>query len=325
MPFIKRILLIILLFSIIIFISWNIQVEAATNYNTNIIIDNPDNWTNRNTDLDSFWNSESEFFKLWSHKWEQWLFYTLVEIAQSLKNLFFWLATIFYIVIAIKLLVADNTEEEVGKFKKGIVWITIWLMIMQIAYAFTLTLYARNIWESLAFDLIDNIINPFIWLLEVLASMFFIAIAIFSFFRMITANWKEEEITKAKMSILYAIMWFILIKIAKIIVEWVYWKLECSSASVAWFNIEITSCIWEAQLDTLAGTFMQIINWANWFIWIITLLLIIYAWFNILFSAWDEEKIKKAKNTILYIAIWIFLLVINYLLLTFFIIPESVI
>ena len=167
MNFIKKILLIILLISSIVFVSWNIQVNAADPVlwanNLNVIIDNPDNWTDRNNLLDDFWNSVSEFFWIWTHKWAQWIFYTLVEVAQSLKNLFFWLATIFYIVIAIKLLVAENTEEEIGKFKKWVIWITIWLMVMQIAYAFTLTLYAKNIWESLAFDLIDNIINPFIW------------------------------------------------------------------------------------------------------------------------------------------------------------------
>jgi len=37
----------------------------------------------------------------------------LVNIAHSLKNVMFWVATIFFLVIALKLLVAQNTEEEV--------------------------------------------------------------------------------------------------------------------------------------------------------------------------------------------------------------------
>lgn len=321
MNFIKKILLLVMLSTIFAFVWWSIEVNAENNVDintTNI------NWENRNDKLNEFKKSDNEFFDIWI-TWWQWIYYTLVSIAQSLKNLFFWLATIFYLIIVLKLLFWDNSDEDATKFKKGIIWITVWLMVMQMAYAFTLTLYAKNIWESLAFWLIDNIINPLIGLMEVLASIFFIAAAIFAFYKMVSANWKEEEISKAKMSILYAIIWFILIKIAKVIVEWVYWRLECSSSTIWGFAIETTNCISEANASGMTWTILQIINWANSFIWIITLLLIIYAWFNILFSAWDEEKIKKAKNTILYIAIWLLLLVINYLLLTFFLRPETII
>lgn len=322
-------LLIVLAINITFLISWNTYADELVdnkiikvNHNTNINTANVDSGTNRNSELDDFWKSEDEFFSVWSRKWWQWIFYTLVNIAQSLKNIFFVLATLFYLIISIKLLVANNTEDEVAKFKKAIIWVTIWLMIMQMAYSFTVTLYAKSVWESLAFDLIDNIINPLIWLMEVLASIFFIAIAIFAYYRMVTANWKEEEVTRAKMSILYAVMWFVLIKIANVIVSWVYWRLECKQEKIAWFDIRTTSCISEADINWLSWTIMQIINWANWFIWVITILLIIYAWINILFSAWDEEKVKKGKNTILYIGIWLLLLSVNYLLLTFFIIPD---
>lgn len=321
MSLIKKFLLIITIISLsFLWISFN-EVGASNN----IQINNVDNWKDRNDTLNDFWKNNDSFFSLWSRKWWQWIYYTLVNIAYSLKNIFFWFATIFYLIISIQLLVSENTEEQSGKFKKGIVWITIWLMVMQMAYAFSLTLYAKQVWESLAFDLIDNIINPLIGLLEVLASILFIAIAIFAFYRIVTANGKEEEITRAKMSIVYAIIWFILIKIAAVIVNWVYWKLECKQTTIAWFDVATTSCIWNAEINNLSSTIMQIINWANWFIWIITVLLIIYAWFNILFSAWDEEKIKKGKSTILYIAIWLLLLSVNYLLLTFFIIPETTI
>jgi hypothetical protein len=55
----------------------------------------------------------------------------------------------------------------------------------------------------------------------------------------------------------------------------------------------------------------------NGFIWLIVVILIIYAWFMVLTSVWDEEKLKKAKSIIMYIAIWLFILVANYLILTF--------
>lgn len=322
MSLIKKIILLLLL----ALVNFSLISFAEGNGNNNVDINNVDSWDkSRNTLLNDFWKNKDEFFGLGNRQWWQGIYYTLIGIAYNLKNVFFWFATIFYLIVSIKLLVSENSEDQVAKFKNAIVWVTIWLMVMQIAYAFSLTLYAKQVWESLAFDLINNIVNPLIGLLEVLASIFFIAIAIFAFYRMVTANGKEEEVTRAKMSILYAIIWFILIKIAWVIVSWVYWKLECSQTTIAWFNVITTSCIWEAQINNLSSTIMQIINWANWFIWIITVLLIIYAWFNILFSAGDEEKIKKAKSTILYIAVWLLLLSVNYLLLTFFIIPETII
>jgi hypothetical protein len=53
--------------------------------------------------------------------------------------------------------------------------------------------------------------------------------------------------------------------------------------------------------------------------------MILYAGFNLFTSAGDEEKIKKAKRTILYVAIGVAVLVMNYIILTFFIIPEKAI
>jgi hypothetical protein len=317
---------IILLTFVFLSLFWNIDCWFAEEWfwNINVTIDSPNWWTERNIYLKDFWENEKEFFNI-EENWWRWIFYTLVQIAHSLKNFLFYLATIFYLIIAIKLIIAENTEEQITKFKKWIVWITIWLIIMQIAFSFTISLYAKNIWESLAFDFISNIVNPLIWLLEVLASFFFIWVAIFSYYRLVTAWWNEEETKRAKMSIVYAIMWFILLKLAKIIVEWVYWKLECKAETIAWYDIVTTKCIWNARLDTVSDTFIQIINWMNWFIGIITILLIIYAWFIILFSSWEEEKVKKAKNTLIYIAIWLFLLVANYLILTFFFVPETTI
>jgi hypothetical protein len=325
MNLIKKIIITIALFSSLFLLPIINEANAWPYDNNNVTTNQVDDWKERNTTLDDFWKSEDEFFSLWGRQWWQWIFYTLINIAHSLKNLFFWLATIFLLIISIQLIIADKTEEQVSKFKKGIIWTTIWMMVMQTAYVFTLTLYAKSVWESLAINLIDNIINPLIWLMEVLASIFFISVAIFAFYRMVTANWKEEEVTRAKMSIVYAIIWFILIKIAKVIVNWVYWKLDCKQTTILWLDITNTSCIWDAQLTNLSQTIMQIINWVNWFIWIITILLIIYAWFNILFSGWDDEKIKKAKSTIIHIGIWLFLLSINYLILTFFIIPGTTI
>ena len=290
--------------------------------NINIMNDWASGTDHRNDLLNTFWN-DSNFFKS-RYGWEKGAYYTLVKIAEDLKNLFFLLATIFLLTIVIKVIFWENSEEDIGKFKKWIIWITAWIVVMQAAYAFSKNLYDKNIDWNLAINFTTAIIDPIIWLLEVLASIFFIWIAIFAFFRLVTANWDEESVKTWKMTIIHAIIWFVVIKIARVIVEWVYSKIWWTGS---WWVISAWgwNVLGKADPTWFVTTMMQIINWMNGFVWIIVIIMIIFTWFQVLLSAWDEEKLKKAKNSILYIAIWLAILILNWLILTIFIVPESVI
>ena len=277
----------------------------------------------KNTKLKVFWN-DPEFIKV--SRWgERGLYYTLVRFARDLKNFFFAAATIFYLVIVIRLILSSNTDEELNNFKKWIIWITIWIIIMQLAYSLTLILYDKSVWEQLAFNLIDTVINPLLSLLETLASIFFLAMAIYTFYRLITANGAEDKIKSAKMTILYSIIWFMVIRFSRLIVESVYGRLNCESVLGGLITVDSGRCLTEADLNGWVRIIVSIINWANSFIWIVVVIMIMYAGFQILISGGDEEKLKKWKQTFIYIAIGLVLLVMNYLILTFFLVPESVI
>lgn len=67
---------------------------------------------------------------------------------------------------------------------------------MQLAFAFTKIIFDRGVGETLAFSIIQNMIQPLINLLMTLASIFFLAMAIFAFYRLITANGNEEAVKK---------------------------------------------------------------------------------------------------------------------------------
>jgi flagellar basal body-associated protein FliL len=41
------------------------------------------------------------------------------------------------------LIFSESSEEDIEKFKKGIVWISIGLMVMQISYSIVLVLFDR--------------------------------------------------------------------------------------------------------------------------------------------------------------------------------------
>lgn len=67
-------------------------------------------------------------------------------------------------------------------------------------------------------------------LIRTLASIFFIAMAIYAFYRLVTANGNEEAVKSAKMTILYALIGFIIVRLAQTIVEAFYGKVSCVSS-----------------------------------------------------------------------------------------------
>lgn len=251
----------------------------------------------------------------------------MIRIAKDLKNVFFFIASLYFLIIILKLLFSEKTEEEVSNFKKWGLWITIGLIVTQISYVFVEVLFDRWVSEQLAWEFAEKIFEPFIKLLETGASFFFIAIAVYAFYKLVTAGWNEDAAKEWKMSIVYAIIGFILVKITKTIVYTIYGKIEydCSVWDIfeVWRPGDRADCLEDQNIDWFAEMVVNIINWANGFVGIIVVLLIIYAGARILLSRWDEESLTKAKSMLLYIFIGIWILVMNYLILTFFLIPET--
>ena len=301
----KKILLFLVFGLGLIYLIWGFTPDALAN----------------NPRLDNL--NSSEFINV-TNTWEEGIYNTIVRFARDLKNLFYVIATVFFLVITLRLILASNTEEELGKFKKWIIWITIGLIVMQIAFVFTTLLFDRGVSSNLAVLFFDNLIWPLINLLQTLASFFFIAIAIYAFYRLVTANWNEEAASNAKKTIWFALIWFLIVSLARQIVEAFYGQINCQPYNI-WTIIIEWSCRNIQDLSSGVQIIIDIINWLNAFVAIVVVLMILYAWAQILLSAWDEEKLKKSKNSLIFIAIWIFILIANFLLLTFFLRPESLI
>ncbi len=324
----KILIKIFLIFTIVFWLSYQINYSFAWNTQLNesqlnIWIWNIENWNNHRNDILNKLKENGDKFFGTTKWWVAWTHALLLNIAKSLKNIFFILAWLYLLIIVIKVLTwVENAEENYKKFKSWILWISIWLFIIQSAYIYVNTIYNQYIWQSLANNIWYAIIDPLIWMLEVFASVVFLFMAILAFYKLITANWNEESIKKWKMTIVYAIIWFILIKLAKLTVDWVYAKINCDYSWVIHDSRNL-NCIHPADVKWFAWKLLQVINWTNGFIWIIVILMIIYAWFQIMTASWDEDKMKKAKKSILYIFIWLFILTISYLIITFFIIPQT--
>jgi len=238
---------------------------------------------------------------------ERWIFELLVTAAKDLKNIFFLLATIFFLYLVVRLLFSENTEDDTSKFKSGILWTTVGIVIMQLAYSFVFTIYDGGLGSQLGTSLVEIVIEPLIQLLETLASFFFIIMWIIAFYRLVTSNGEEQAATDAKTTIINAVLWFLLVQLAAFLVSAVY--------NASW-NSSVNP--WE-----FSRIIVTIINWMNSFVWVVVIVMIIYTGAQVLLSAWEEEKITNAKKSMVYIVIGIVLLLINFLILTFFFTPST--
>jgi hypothetical protein len=240
----------------------------------------------------------------------------------DVKSIMYIVAGVYFLLITIRLLVSWSSEEAAENWKKWVIWISLWIVVMQLAYYYVYILYSKDVNSGLMSDFYDYVIKNIIKFLETATSFVFVAIMIFAFYMMITSNWEEEKYKSWLKSVMYAFIWFILVKLSAKIVEAVYWKMSCNIVDLGILRIR-WSCIMNPEIEGAVSIIAKIINWMNGFVWILVIIMIIYAWAQILLWNWDEEKLKKAKKSIIYIIIWIAILVMNYLILTFFVNPET--
>lgn len=298
--FITKIILILSLFWLNF-----LQTDASININ------------NEKKYFENLWKEE-KFIKIWDDSRQ-----FAIDIANNIIDIFFIIAIIYFFILVIKLIVSSDADEEHNNFKKWFIWISIWLMVMQMARVYVNSIYLwNNIQENSSSSLIisadliiNNIIKPLTSFLETWASFLFVMIAIYAFYKLISSNGDDEAAKTWKMMIFYSICGFIIIKVASTLVKSVYW--ECNTTSL-WTIFTKWSCNHTANVEWIIWIITNIINWINSFIWIWIVIMIIYAWLQLIFSNWDEEKINSWKKSLFYIFIWLGILVMNYLILTFF-------
>lgn len=272
--------------------------------------------------------TDQDSWVIWNLSWWDGIYETIMMINNQFINIAFVLASIYFVIICIKLILADDSDSELWNFKKGFVWISIWLIVTKIASYFVASIFRptwngpryneivtdytnTNLFSEISKNIIENIVVPFINLLETWASFLFILVWIYAFFKLISSNWDEKALDHWKNTIFFSIFGFVLIKVASTLVNAIYGR--CST-----LGLSLSICNKETNISNVSNIIITWITWINSFVWIWVVIMIIYAWLNIIFSRWDEEKIKKWKSSILYITIGIGILVMNYLILTFF-------
>jgi hypothetical protein len=278
--------------------------------------------SNTNTLLEQFKWPISSFFFVPGASWWAGILATFTTIAFQIKNFFIAIAVIFLIIGVIKLLFSAGDEESVKKWRANIIWISVGIFVMQIAFSVWNTLLLKNtganIGASLGWEFWVNVFSPIVNLLQMLAAFGFLLMAVWAFFIRVSAGWDEEKIKKSNNTIIYAIIGLLLIKIPYSIVKAFYGRPGCENTTGGFASVG-TCDIKEVDLAGGIGIVGKIFTFFNTFLSVICVILIIYAGWLVLISGWDEEKLKKAKSTVLYIVIGFIVLIASHAILRFFI------
>jgi len=88
--------------------------------------------------------------------------------------------------------------------------------------------------------------------------------------------------------------------------------------SLQWWIEQVKDTLKDSVTDRNASDYIQdVIAFLLGFIALVAVIIIIYAWFNILTWAGDEEKVKKAKMTIIYVIVGIIVIYLAWPIFNF--------
>jgi hypothetical protein len=73
------------------------------------------------------------------------------------------------------------------------------------------------------------------------------------------------------------------------------WVKLVKESGIDWLDVDWTA----------TDKIQDVIKYLLWFITLIAVIYIIYAWFRILTSSGEDETIKNSKKTIIYVVVWI--------------------
>ena len=99
--------------------------------------------------LENFAGSTGVGFFAGGQTGEKGAYNLMLNIAKSAKDLFMLIAVVFLVIGVLKIIFGKGGEDDVKKWKSSILWTSLGIVVMQIAFVFITTLYDKNITGSL--------------------------------------------------------------------------------------------------------------------------------------------------------------------------------
>lgn len=267
--------------------------------------------------LDQLGNSGYYYRQFSSFITGQWAQNILINLFFVLAGILFIVALIVAFFAAIRLFVSDNSWEDFSKWAKTLTWSVAGLLLVSIAYGALYTFEHNVLLQDevglnveTIYQATVGIIYPLLNFLRYIAAIVFFIILIFAFYKIIIARGDEEWFQNGKKTFLAAAVGFIIMVLAEPIVRMVYGGYNCQGKSL--FGIP-TECVnRQFSADGFFDIVLRIIIFLNWFIALVTIIMIMYAGFLVLTGGWDEEKTDKAKKTIIYAIIGVLIILFSY-------------
>ena len=209
-----------------------------------------------------------------------------------------WILVIFIVYIWAQMIWSMWSDEEaLSKSKKQIMYSVIAVLFINMPWDLYLSFHKDipwNVWNKMntwwflnnlgesnmffdAFNFWYTFWDQIVWFLSVLISSIAIVMIVYEALKLISSRWREEKITEAKNKVVYSILALVFVWIIQV------WKSFAFSFKVS----EITNI------------FSNLADLALFFAWPIAFFFLTIAAYYYITSAWDEEKVKKAKSIVI--------------------------
>jgi len=316
---------------------WSFAPVSANNFGTAIEDSAETNVLGQNVDL--MWRLETKFS--WvsgtagsAENIKDFLWYIAAEILIPIF-VFVW---IFFALIAFYKLMVAQSDEEISKASRFLFWGVLWIMIMVSAGYLVdqlvsvsdpwgdtgTSVIAALIWDQdwwlLASRVYEKLFFPFLRLaIYLLLGILFIFALINALKLMFNADEQNEKQVIA--GITFAVIWVIVIIIAKSIVEIIFGKY--SEVITQWANIWTIGEWWFNAPDAKFAIIGTVINWILGIVTFVIVIIIIYQGFLLLTKPTDEDTMTKMRKNLGYIFIGILIIGWAYLIANFLIFQTS--
>lgn len=237
-------------------------------------------------DANSSWNVVNAVEDIWS------------SILTSAKFILMWIFVIYMVYNGIMMVISKwSDEEELSKSKRQIWYSIVAILFINIPFTLydsfntnTLTWnwWIWTTWENSPVSSTGNIFFNFntfsdtiwtkiIWFMRVVIFGLAVFFIMLSWIQILTSRWREEVIKESKMKIIYSVFALIFV-----------WVIG------SWQNFVFT---W--NLSAWTSLFGDMANLALFLAAPVAIFFLTMAAYYYIISAWDEEKVKKAKNIVI--------------------------
>lgn len=253
---------------------WNVQWWAKIEQHSNYI--------------SNYWNINDSIANLW------------LNILTFVKYIVSALLILYLVYAWIQMIISMwNDEEKLSSSKRQLRYTIVWIIFINMPWIIYWILDTKKTdiswnqtWYTWSSSVGQNMYSVFIetywfktalnwWIILFIETLLF-SVAVFiimlEWIKLITARWREEQISEAKNKIVWAIIGLIFIGFIE-----------------AW-----QAFVYNWVVSDWANLFLTIEKLTLFFAWPIAIFFLTLAWWYYITSAWDEEKVKKAKNIIIY-------------------------